>query len=187
MQNLLRRDLGHLGLCLDEMIAEVEAQLETLEAVQALAQLETREALGETLTAVCGPSLRASLKRQIASHPLTTARRKLAELQLILSPLEVVSTPQDDTATVATVTDLAAYRAERAEPVAAAVVAIPASPPAAPRRLGRTLAMLALLAATGLGSLSVASQLGRIPGFDISVTAIPTPSAAARVDLVHGY
>ncbi len=186
-----RNGLGHLGLCLDEMIAEVEDQLAHLEIVRALAQLDAREAQGEVLTVICATSLRRSLERQIAGHRLTIARRQLAELQRVFDvapPVASSSAIPTAIAPAAPVADLAAYRAERAQPASVTVpTTSTTSTTRSTRRLGGTLAMLALLAVSALGTLSYVGQAVRLPGFDISVTTTSTPSSVSRVDMVTGY
>lgn len=189
-----RDTLGHLGFCLDEMLAEIDEQLANLEAVRALAQLNEREARGETLLAVCGKALREGLELQVAGHRLTRARAKLLEVDAVLAsgsiadamvapPVPVAEMAPVAAAPDATVADLAAYRSKKAE--------FPkASNGKAPGRAGNVArAMLAagLLALGGLGSVSYVGQSARLPAFDISVSAFPPPSVTGRAGFAANH
>ena len=190
-----RDTLGHLGYCLDEMLAEIDDQLGRLEAVRALAQLDEREARGDTVQAVCGKCLRATLEQQVAGHRLSLARAKIVAAQAILAPTSELSgavaaaetptavppaAPKSSDAGSATVTDLAAYRAAKSAPRGGRAVA----------RAARVMLAAGLLALGGLGGLGSAGYVShalRLPGFEISVSAMPTPAVTAPAGLAASY
>lgn len=114
-------DLKHVAFLLAELAAELDALEAGCEAVQALAQLDEREARGEPLTAVCGKTLRASLEREIAASPITQGRRKLAEFSAIFERRQHATNPTvaretaepvDAPAPSADIIDLDAHRAQ---------------------------------------------------------------------------
>lgn len=189
MQCVGRDTLGHLGFCLHEMLAEIDDQLQRLDIVRALAQLDAREACGEMLEAVCGKALRQNLERQVAEHRLTRAKAKLVELQGVLDPNAPESVPVavvpaatvQATPVAADVADLAVYRASKAEKTAAKTTR------SAVAGVARVVLAAGLLALGGLGSASYVGQSVRLPGFDISVSAIPTPAATSRTGLASSY
>lgn len=167
---------GHLGLCLAEMLAEIDDQLARLEEVRALAQLDEREAAGQPLEAVCGKALRARLETTIATHKLTAARRKLVELHAlltgpVLAPAPTAAPePAVETAAVpapaATVTDLATARAAKA-------TAPTRQRPALITGTARALATVGMLLLAGAGTATYIGQLGRITGLDLAATTMP--------------
>ena len=75
----------------DEIAAELDALLNEDLHVRALAQLDEREARGETIDVIDTALLRQSLQRAIESNALTQAKRKLAELQLIVGDMKTSS------------------------------------------------------------------------------------------------
>lgn len=79
-------ELTHVHFLLAELDAELEALAGRDEAIQALAQLDEREAAGEPLLVVCGKSLRETLAREVAASPVTIARRKLTEMHRAIAP-----------------------------------------------------------------------------------------------------
>ena len=71
----------HIQYCLDELLAEFEARIRMSHSARALAQLDAREARGETLEAVDGRLLRAKLLQDIEALPDSKARRMVLELR----------------------------------------------------------------------------------------------------------
>ena len=76
--------MKHIQFCIEEMLAEVEAELASSECGRALTQLVERNARGEPLEAVDGQRLRDHLQRQVDAMPLARARSKIIELQSLL-------------------------------------------------------------------------------------------------------
>ena len=83
--------VSHVQNCVDEIAAELDALLNEDLHVRALAQLDEREARGETIVVIDATVLRQSLQRAIESNALTQAKRKLAELQLIVGDMKTSS------------------------------------------------------------------------------------------------
>ena len=83
--------VSHVQNCADEIAAELDALLNEDLHVRALAQLDEREARGETIVVIDAALLRQSLQRAIESNALTQAKRKLAELQLIVGDMKTSS------------------------------------------------------------------------------------------------
>lgn len=77
--------MQHVRLCLAEIAAEIEARLAGDEHVRALAQLDEREARGETLEVVSAADLRAALMREIEGKGLVKARQQLSAFEATLA------------------------------------------------------------------------------------------------------
>jgi hypothetical protein len=75
----------HIQYCLDELLAEFEARIRMSHSAKALAQLDAREARGETLEAVDGRLLRAKLVHDIEALPDSKARRMVLEIRATIA------------------------------------------------------------------------------------------------------
>ena len=80
--------MSHVQSCVEEIAAELDAQLDDDVHVRALAQLDEREARGETLDVIDATALRQSLLRAIESNALTHAKRKLMELRVLVDGMK---------------------------------------------------------------------------------------------------
>jgi len=166
---------GHLGFCLAEMLAEIDDQLSQHAAVRALEQLEARNKAGEPLTTVDAASLRTALASRIDADPRTMVRRKLLEINALLTTGG--AEPAARTQATANVTDLTAFRQEKASS---------GQPVARPRKLRRlvgAVAGLAIVAVASLASIPSPGWIGRSAGMDI-LTAIARPSPVTPVSRV---
>ncbi len=76
--------MRHIQFCIEELLAEIDSELADQACVRALAQLDERDARGETLVAVDGPKLRQRINKQIEALPLVAARAKVLELRAVL-------------------------------------------------------------------------------------------------------
>ena len=93
--------VSHVQNCVNEIAAELDALLNEDLHVRALAQLDEREARGETIVVIDATVLRQSLQRAIESNALTQAKRKLAELQLIVGDMKTSSRAVEPVAVIA--------------------------------------------------------------------------------------
>lgn len=169
---------GHLGFCLAEMLAEIDDQLSRHTAARALDQLDARQAAGQPIEAVCASNLRARLVEKLASDPLVLARRKLVEVNTILT-----SGTAPGGASSSNVTDLARVRQQRRS------AANPATSADRPRLMafpGRGVAVMALCA---LATLSSLGWVARTPGIDILTAIAPPhgPVPAAQVGIADAH
>ena len=73
--------MRHIEFCLDEITAEIVAQLDATDEARALQQLDEREARGEALTVVDAIALRRHLTEAVANHSLMRALQTVGELR----------------------------------------------------------------------------------------------------------
>ena len=161
---------GHLGFCLAEMMAEIEDQLSRHAAARALEQLDARETAAEPVTAVDAATLRAALVSRLAAEPLTIVRRKLLEINALLTTGSVDSAAGVEPA--GNVADLAAFRQEKRS------ASQSQARPRTLRRVAGAVGGLAMLALASLASIPSLGWISRSPGIDI-LTAISPPHAPA--------
>lgn len=183
----------HLAFCVEEMLAEVGAELESNEFVRALVQLEEREARGEVLDVVCAKALRAYLEREISRLPATRARHKLMELERIIeSPMSDASPTAepvviDKSSNNNVVIDCIAYRAAAPVPRSEWSAPLPSSPRPYQQRHRPAASGLArgiAIVATVILVWTVSPQLVLQPG-SIDLSAIAAPSLV-EIQPLHG-
>lgn len=183
-------EVKHLTFCIEEMLVEVDEQLTRHELVRALAQLDTREARGETLDVVCPKALRAHLQREIGQLPATRARHKLLELSRIVNPgTDTAAAPDAAAASETPIVDFVAYRAAKAVPAPTAEAPRPAPAPAQPKKRVRVPARVARAAATAsaFAMLWMASPQLIVGPSALAVMEAAAPSIAERLGELLPY
>ncbi|MDX2155590.1 MAG: hypothetical protein SFW09_03685 [Hyphomicrobiaceae bacterium] len=168
--------MQHIEMCIDEILAEIDARLADTSCLRALAQLDEREANGESMDALDGARFRAHLTAKIAALPLVQARAKIVEARTLLDHSAVATPDAPPAATnVIRLADVGAARqreASKAEPVSVKTAASPRPGPqfksmrerlAQATGVGITVASIALAGWLAIGPLDVVAHTKRVP------------------------
>ncbi len=77
--------MHHIQFCLEEILAEIDAELERNGSVLALAQLQQREMERDPVTAIDAAHLRDQINGRINGLPLTQARNRILQAQELVA------------------------------------------------------------------------------------------------------